>query len=452
MTVGLRGARAAACLSLSAGLLFNASASAQSSSLQAWMPPEVKIQLTLEGPIFVDARGMTLYQPTPDVESCDNRPKTLVQSSGVFYFDGAVDFDVAVPDVATRRSCIQKRLPLLASQAAQPVGKWGIEARTDGTRQWTYDGGALYRSIKDRVPGEINGSGITRGGLQYPWKVAEAPLSGVPPGIGVKRTAIGLALVNAAGQTLYYPDEHLEAADSALWRAVTGAELATSVHLPGWSLMNRRDGRRQWAYQGRPLYTYARDAPAGEAAKRRVADIFGGTYGERVHRLHVALLVPAPDHPRDLTIQSVIEEYGEFARSSITQKIYADAKGMSVYAFTCVERTADKLDCDDSGDSERYWLLFCGGEELCMRTWRPVIAAVGATSIDTTWSVVSINPRHPWRAVAKGAQGLSVWAYKGRPVFTYAGDSKPGDMHGRTPSNLQFHAGVLTAYESSPHG
>lgn len=40
--------------------------------------------------------------------------------------------------------------------------------------------------------------------------------------------------------------------------------------LADWSVVNRTDGSKQWAYKGKPLYTFAQDAPglskaAGEA-------------------------------------------------------------------------------------------------------------------------------------------------------------------------------------------
>jgi predicted lipoprotein with Yx(FWY)xxD motif len=74
-------------------------------------------------------------------------------------------------------------------------------------------------------------------------------------------------------------------------------------------------------------------------------------------------------------------------------------------------------------------LSYCGGPERCARTWTPLAAPRDAQRHDGLWSVVTINPQHPYRPVAAG-QGLRVWAYRGRPVFTYAGDRLPGDFYG----------------------
>jgi predicted lipoprotein with Yx(FWY)xxD motif len=43
-----------------------------------------------------------------------------------------------------------------------------------------------------------------------------------------------------------------------------------------WSIVMRPDGRRQWAYQGYPLYTYAGDRQAGDAFG---VDVFTFTSG-----------------------------------------------------------------------------------------------------------------------------------------------------------------------------
>jgi predicted lipoprotein with Yx(FWY)xxD motif len=32
-----------------------------------------------------------------------------------------------------------------------------------------------------------------------------------------------------------------------------------------WTIVTRDDGKKMWAYKAKPLYTYARDAKAGDA-------------------------------------------------------------------------------------------------------------------------------------------------------------------------------------------
>src|SRR5690348_10180481 len=71
-----------------------------------WLPPGIAIRMTSEGPVFVDARGMTLYkinkQLSSAIESCDDRPdKVLLQTA----LEGRLDFEVLVPDGKTRSTC-----------------------------------------------------------------------------------------------------------------------------------------------------------------------------------------------------------------------------------------------------------------------------------------------------------------------------------------------------------
>ncbi|MBY0510718.1 MAG: hypothetical protein K2P94_11280 [Rhodospirillaceae bacterium] len=44
-----------------------------------------------------------------------------------------------------------------------------------------------------------------------------------------------------------------------------------------WSVLRRDDGSPQWAYKGRPLYTFVKDAKAGDTN----GEGFGGPSGER---------------------------------------------------------------------------------------------------------------------------------------------------------------------------
>jgi predicted lipoprotein with Yx(FWY)xxD motif len=337
---------------------------------------------------------------------------------------------------------------LRAPEDARPAGKWSIYLREDGSRQWAYDGELLYTSIKDKVPGEINGSEPPSTVVaSYYWTLALAPLVGVPAGIGVEKTVVGLALASRTSKTLYYPDRDDLATNSNAWQPLAAPVLASADKLPDWSIVTRIDGSRQWAYKGRPLYTYVHDVSSNAGL---FGDIFGDPYGQRLEGWHVALLKEAPAHPAEVTIRTVVESNEDYPKLT-TKRIYANVKGMTLYTIHCNEDTADHLACDDVGDSPRYWLRFCGGEEPCEKTWSPLLAPVGAKSIDDIWSVIVIDPRHPWKAADRMTHGLSVWAYRGRPVFTYVQDFRPGDEHGPGDSedgvDTMF-ARILLAYEA----
>ncbi len=78
------------------------------------------------------------------------------------------------------------------------------------------------------------------------------------------------AMTNAGGMTLYTFDKDTAGSGKSvcngpcigIWpvfSAPTDAKAAGD-----WSVVTRDDGTRQWAYKGKPLYTFARDAKPGD--------------------------------------------------------------------------------------------------------------------------------------------------------------------------------------------
>lgn len=76
-----------------------------------------------------------------------------------------------------------------------------------------------------------------------------------------------------------------------------------------------------------------------------------------------------------------------------------DAKGMTLYTF----------DRDMAGKSA------CNGS--CATNWPPLMAASGAA------------PSGDWTVVTRDDGGMQ-WAYKGKPLYTWAKDTKAGDVTG----------------------
>ncbi len=88
---------------------------------------------------------------------------------------------------------------------------------------------------------------------------------------GVKTREIGgkLLFVDARGMTLYTFDRDSSGA------SVCNAQ-CTKIWLPllatraehgrgSWSVITRKDGIKQWAYRGKPVYTFAQDKAPGDA-------------------------------------------------------------------------------------------------------------------------------------------------------------------------------------------
>lgn len=93
-----------------------------------------------------------------------------------------------------------------------------------------------------------------------------------------------------------------------------------------------------------------------------------------------------------------------------TQKggMFVDAKGMTLYTF----------DKDAGGKS------MCNGQ--CATNWPPLLVADGA------------KPTADWTVIARD-DGLKQWAYKGKPVYTWIKDTKPGDTTGDGVNNNVWH-------------
>ena len=77
------------------------------------------------------------------------------------------------------------------------------------------------------------------------------------------------ALTDARGMTLYTFDKDAGGKSAcngpcaANWPPLAAAADARAYG--EWTVITRDDGSRQWAYEGKPLYRWSKDAKAGEA-------------------------------------------------------------------------------------------------------------------------------------------------------------------------------------------
>jgi predicted lipoprotein with Yx(FWY)xxD motif len=86
-------------------------------------------------------------------------------------------------------------------------------------------------------------------------------------------------------------------------------------------------------------------------------------------------------------------------------KALVDGKGMTLYIF----------DRDATGKSN------CNGQ--CAVNWVPLAAVAGAKAPDA-WTVITRD------------DGGKQWAYKGKPLYTWSKDAKPGDVTGDGVNNV----------------
>jgi len=86
--------------------------------------------------------------------------------------------------------------------------------------------------------------------------------------------------VNSAGMTLYTFDRDTPNSGKsvcngqciALWPALAAADNATASG--DWTVVTRDDGKKQWAYKGRPLYTWVKDTKPGDKTGDNVNNVW----------------------------------------------------------------------------------------------------------------------------------------------------------------------------------
>jgi predicted lipoprotein with Yx(FWY)xxD motif len=87
-------------------------------------------------------------------------------------------------------------------------------------------------------------------------------------------TSAGPAYVNAKGMTLYTFDKDTKDKSNCNGGCATNwppfAAKASDKASGEWTLVTRDDGSHQWAYEGKPLYTWANDKKAGDAGGGKV--------------------------------------------------------------------------------------------------------------------------------------------------------------------------------------
>ncbi|MCA1396711.1 hypothetical protein [Bradyrhizobium sp. BRP56] len=81
-------------------------------------------------------------------------------------------------------------------------------------------------------------------------------------------TAKGSVLTDAKGMTLYTFDKDSEGKSACNGPCATNWPVlkadAGDKAEGGYTIISRDDGSKQWAYKGKPLYTFAKDQKAGD--------------------------------------------------------------------------------------------------------------------------------------------------------------------------------------------
>ncbi|HTT06260.1 MAG TPA: hypothetical protein VMF64_13320 [Steroidobacteraceae bacterium] len=211
-----------------------------------------------------------------------------------------------------------------------------------------------------------------------------------------------IAFADAKGMTLYTYDKdspgksHCEAACTKFWPPAIAPRSARAVG--DWSIFKRGDGTRQWQYQGKPVYTFARDTEVGSVFGNSPNRPFFPRPGrgaaakpKQPAGWNLALLFPLSDiaMPEGVAVREVGDANG---------LAFIDQSGKTIYAYQGRGGARAVVKVDPN-------------------LWTPLVAPALARPVGQ-WSVLSRE------------DGIQQWTYRGRPLFTYALDMAAGDANG----------------------
>jgi predicted lipoprotein with Yx(FWY)xxD motif len=165
-----------------------------------------------------------------------------------------------------------------------------------------------------------------------------------------------------------------------MWPAVYAADDAKPAG--AFTVITRKDGKKQWAYDQHALYTSDQDKVPGDV---NGASTRGGQ-GDGPAARDVAQ-APSAIPP------------GFLVRSSASGRMLLTDKNFSIYMWD--RDGANKSVCD----------------EACTRTWVPVVASVAAQP-QGDWSIFERSP------------GVRQWAFRKKPLYTYALDAETRSQEG----------------------
>jgi predicted lipoprotein with Yx(FWY)xxD motif len=316
--------------------------------------------------------------------------------------------------------CAKAWPPVAAEATATPTGNWTIITRDDGSKQWALRGKPLYTFTKDKKVGDNNGQNADE-----VWHMAALQASEgmkIPYGISVQEVAeaAGQALVDPQGMALYAYKGDVKSGKldcgngpcSSVWHALEAGQLANPTG--DFTIVNRDDGIQQWAYRGRPLFTYGKDVEIGDANGKGVDRKFDVAVVERYYM------------PPGVSIISNEKKGG----------LLTDANGMTLYARDRVSFNGTgghSARGGDRGNPDTGLLIGLSGcDANCTQTWVPLKAPPDA------------KPSGYWMLM-KRDDGSQQWAYQGYAVYTYSGDRKPGDTIGQDTYTLLVNDGEKVA-------
>lgn len=219
------------------------------SFIDAPTPPGISARKTLMGSVAADQHQKTLYTPQVEVDAVS---------------------------LCVENKCLEQWSPVVAPHVARSIGDWEVVTREDGLKQWAYQGRPLFRYSDDVLFGEAAGHGVafdSDGNTMEAMVLEPRPV--YPDWVRVQDTDAGEMLADENYNSIYTWDPSKLFSRLSAPPAACGAECLDEEWIPrlageddvapggNWAILPLSDGRRQWAYKGRHLFTNTRDKTQG---------------------------------------------------------------------------------------------------------------------------------------------------------------------------------------------
>ncbi|TGA96617.1 SCO0930 family lipoprotein [Streptomyces sp. MZ04] len=231
---------------------------------------------------------------------------------------------------------------------------------------------------------------------------------------------LGKVVTDSEGRTLYRfdkdtaqpPKSNCEGACATTWPVVSakGAVAPPGVDESLMGEITRSDGAKQLTIDGWPMYRYAKDKKAGDAKGQGV----GGTWYAAAPDGKKASAAAAEAPPAET---EPVDPAGLSTRNDPKLgEIVVDKNGMTVYRFT----------------KDSAWPMKSACTGACLEKW-PVVPPVeknDTKGILKKGFVVFDRPD------GQQQQTIDCW-----PMYTFAGDKKPGDTNGQGVGGTWYAAG-----------
>jgi predicted lipoprotein with Yx(FWY)xxD motif len=362
-------------------LIKDAGGASESPSQAAATPPE-----GIDQPVLTNSQGMTLYYFLNDEPGASNCNEPCSDTWPPVPADEQIDTSGLDPN------------------ALAPI------TRDDGSEQLAYDGRALYTFIDDVAPGDVNGQGV--GDVWFAVAIDGSEIG--PEGVRIGSTDAGDVLIDADGFTLYTFANDSEGTSNCndpcqeTWPPVPADTPidTTSVNDGQFDKITREDGSEQLALNGQPLYRFVDDANPGDANGEGVGDVWFAVKAEDVN---LAEAGGGGGDDDDAEAQGGGAGDITVADTDLGPTV-VDAQGKTLYALT-----------DDSSGTSTC-------NDACADAWPPV---PGDVTIDE--SAVTADSTTITRDDGSSQLQIGEW-----PVYTFSGDTGPGDVNGQGSGGVWF--------------